>query len=97
MSVSLADAVYRGWVELDNEVPPPLVHGAREVLETLFLNSALLTVLTSRHRDELSRPLAYHQLEKNFSLVQTADCGESHKPDPRVFQWTFGILAPTLQ
>lgn len=97
ISVALSDAVYREWVELDNKVPPPLVRGARETLERLSTDGALLTMLTSRHHEELERPLRYHRLEEFFALIQNADCGGFHKPDYRVFWWTFRMLASKLQ
>lgn len=97
MSVSLADEVYREWVELDNRVPPPLVRGAKETLEQLSAEGTLLTMLTSRHREELERPLAHHQLKDFFTLIQTADRGGFHKPDYRVFWWMFRMLATKLQ
>lgn len=92
-----ADEVYREWVELDNRAPPPLVRGAKEALERLSADSALLAMLTSRHREELERPLAHHRLQEFFALIQTADCGEFHKPDYRVFWWMFRNLATKLQ
>lgn len=97
VSASFADGLYREWVELDNRVPPPLVRGAKEALERLSADSTLLAMLTSRHREELERPLTFHQLDGLFTAIQTADCGKFHKPDYRVFWWLFRNLATKLQ
>ncbi|MDO8469450.1 MAG: HAD-IA family hydrolase [bacterium] len=89
---TLAEQIYDVWVELDNREPPPLVLGARAVLAWAHCNM-LCTMLTSRHWADLQGALIFHGLRDSFDLIQTADQGFFHKPDPRVFQWTFRALA----
>ena len=96
VSNECANQLYDEWVQLDNEEPPPLVELARETLEEMRREGVLLTMLTSRHWRELKGVFTHHRLQEFFELVQTADQGGFHKPDHRVFYWSWHMLTEKL-
>lgn len=80
---------HRLWEEIDRTSPPPLVNGAREILD--FLKEGLLVktgILTQRRSTSLIPMLERLVLLAYFEhdLLQTIDLWPHKKPDPKAFE-----------
>lgn len=92
VSECVARQLREEWIAMDVGTFMSLVPHAKPVLDLIAADDTFQTILTSRQAKDLMPNLEYHGLLNHFSLIQTADDGEWHKPNARVFHWTLERL-----
>lgn len=83
---TLATEINTKWIRLDNEDPPKLVPGSREVLSWARRNGFKSCLLTSRHRDGTLAVLEKHDIAHEFAFICSREDVSHHKPDPRALR-----------
>ncbi len=81
------ETFYPSWEPFDLSQPLPLVPRTREVLGWLRRNKIHCTILTSRHRENMTAILERIDLMQDFAVISTKLDTPYRKPDPRVFRY----------
>ncbi len=85
--------VTKEWEEMSVRKPAPLSDGIRAVNTHARREKKVLTILTGRDYQSTHALLETHHMQPLFDFVHGREHSVFQKPDPRVFERTFGYLS----
>jgi len=88
------DELYKKYLSLENEFPMQPIDNAIETIKKLIKKDFKLFIITASSHELISKQFEYIGITRNYFVnIQCHEDSEFHKPDPRVFDPTFKLLA----
>lgn len=86
-----AERLFKQWEKEDEIKVFPLVNGTKETLSNLTNENYVLSILTSRRRENLLKIMNKYKLAPFFLIIQSVSDWPYSKPDPRALDYILEI------